>query len=305
MKDNSLKKICPRFVHQVYSDVKYWVRFKCNPKGIASELFRGILGYEIDWENPKDINEKINWMKFNYDTSIWSQLADKYLVRQYVKERIGDDVLPKLYGKWSRSQDVDFNSLPSKFVLKTNHGCGTIIPVHNKSEIDLTATKDLLDKWLHTRYGYKTIEPHYLSIKPFIIAEEFLENDSPFSSSLVDYKVFCFSGKPYCILVCTDRILREHTNLSFYSCDWEPIQGILAGHHKGEEKIIPRPLCLPKLLEYSSLLAQGHPQVRVDFYIVKNKLYFGEMTFTSQGGYMDYISRNYSLEMGQLVNLQS
>ena len=301
----TLSRLCPNILHQCYADTKYYLRFIFNPRGLANEMHRGIVGYDINWENPQTLNEKINWMKFNYDTTEWTRLADKYLVREYVKERIGDNVLPQLYGVWSQSRDIDINALPSKFILKTNHGCGTVIPVHDKLELDLNTTKDILDKWLNTRYGYKTVEPHYLSIKPLIIAEELLENDAPFSSSLVDYKVFCLSGKPYCVLVCTDRVLREHTNLSFYNCNWEPMSGMLSGRHKGEGKQIPRPSCLFQLLEYASMLAQGHPQVRVDFYIVNNKIYFGEMTFTSQGGYMDYISRDYSLEMGQLINIPS
>jgi len=303
MSKETLRNYCPNAIHQWYADTKYFLRFKFHPQGLASEMFHSILGYEMNWKNPQDLNEKINWMKFNYDTTEWTRLADKILVRDYVKERIGEHVLPKLYGVWKKAEDIDFNQLPQKFVLKTNHGCGTVMPVLNKKELDFHSTIAKLNSWVNMTFGYKTVEPHYMKIKPCIYAEEYLENDSSFSSSLVDYKVFCFSGEPYCILVCRDRELGKHTNLSFYDCEWNPINDILSGKHFGESISVPKPSCLSELLNCASLLSKKHPQVRVDFYIVNEKVYFGEMTFTSQGGYMDYISREFSLKMGKLVNL--
>ncbi|MBR2203660.1 MAG: hypothetical protein IJ914_05665 [Prevotella sp.] len=299
---DTLRKWCPNFIHKWYADTKFWIRFKWHPQGLASEIFRGVLGYDISWDDPKDLNEKINWMKFNYDTSEWTRLADKYLVRDYVKERIGETVLPQVYGAWERASDIDFEKLPERFVLKTNHGCGMVIPVKDKSILDDEGIRKKLDMWLKERYGYDTVEPHYLKIHPLIYAEELLENDTDFSSSLVDYKVFCFSGEPYCIMVCIDREIGQHADFYFYDTKWDSFPPHLAGkHHK--DISIPKPKCLSQLLDYASKLAEGHPQVRVDFYIIKNKIYFGEMTFTSQGGYMDYISRELSYNMGQLVKL--
>lgn len=302
MKKN-LRKMCPESIYRIYGKTKFYLRFHLARKGLISEMFRGLLGYEMDWNNPKDINEKINWMKMYYDTSEWSVLADKFRVRKYVEERVGENILTQLYGVWENADDIDFDSLPNKFVLKTNHGAGTVIPVIEKNELDISETKNILNEWLKIRYGYSTIEPHYLKIKPLIIAEEYLENNDNFSSAIVDYKVFCLSGKPYCILVCTNRVQRKHTDLSFYDCEWNYIDDILDGNHKGEGPKIPKPECLSTLLRYAEKLATGHPQVRVDFYIVSGKIYFGEMTFTSQGGYMDYISRKYSTIMGEKINI--
>lgn len=303
MTKETLRRWCPNKLHQWYADTKYFLRFKLHPQGLASEMFHGILGYEMNWENPRDINEKINWMKFNYDTSEWSRLADKLLVREYVKERIGEKVLPSIYGCWERAEDINFEKLPAKFVFKTNQGCGTVMPVNNKASLNIEETISILNKWVMMKFGYKTIEPHYLKIKPFIYAEEYLEDDTNFSNSLVDYKVFCLSGKPYCVLVCTNRIMGSHPDLSFYDCSWNYMSDILPNDHSGGNSNIPKPKCLDILLEYSRKLSKGHPQVRIDFYIVKGRIYFGEMTFTSQGGYMDYISREYSLKMGELVKL--
>lgn len=298
-----IKELCPHNIYELYGKIKFWIRFYFARKGLISEMFKGLMGYEINWNHPQDINEKINWMKIYYDTSEWSLLADKYKVRAYVKERIGENVLTQLYGVWKNANEINFNSLPSRFVLKTNHGAGTVIPVLDKEKLDISQTKKKLNDWLKVKYGYSTIEPHYLKIKPLIIAEEYLENADKFSTALVDYKVFCLSGKPYCILVCTNRVLCKHTDLSFYDCEWNPINDILDGKHKNEGSQIPKPKCLSMLLQYATQLAKGHPQVRVDFYIINEKIYFGEMTFTSQGGYMDYISRKYSSEMGHKITI--
>ena len=303
MKD-ILLRMCPNYLHRFYSDLKFWMMFHLARKCLVSEMFQGLMTYDINWDNPQDLNEKINWMKLYYDTSLWTPLADKYLVRNYVSKRIGEQHLPKIYGTWQKAENIDFAKLPDKFVLKTNHGAGMEILVSDKNSIDKQQICKTLDNWLKIRYGYHTIEPHYLGIKPLIFAEEYFESNVNYSSSLVDYKVFCLSGKAYCILVCTDREIGGGTKLSFYDCNWHPIENILAGPHKDDiVPVIPKPNCLSQLIEYAEILAQGHPQVRVDFYIVDDKIYFGEMTFTSQGGYMNYISRDYSLRMGNLVDL--
>ena len=299
----ALRKIYRRTLSKWYADAKFCLRFHLNPQGLVSEKFHRILGYEIDWKHPKDINEKINWMKFNYSTSEWTRLADKYQVREYVKERLGESVLTQLYGVWKKAEDIDFDKLPSKFVLKTNHAWGTVLPVLDKSKINVGETRKTLNKWLTIRFGYETMEPHYLKIRPLIIAEEYLENDAEFSSSIVDYKVWCFSGTPFCIMVCTDRIIEKHAVFSFFDTEWNALPAALSKEKMHEQIAIPRPKELPMLLSYAQKLAQGHPQVRVDFYIVKGKAYFGEMTFTSNGGFMDYLSRDFSLKMGQLVKL--
>lgn len=276
---------------------------KHQPKHLATKLYKGAMGKDLDWNNPKDLNEKINWMKFNTDLSEWTRLSDKYRVREYLKERGRADLLVKLYGVWNNADEINFDDLPERFVLKTNNGCGTVLLVKNKAELNIKATKKLLKKWLKKRFGYLTAEPHYLGIKPLIIAEEMLENENKQSSSLVDYKVFCLEGEPYCILVCANRVIGKGTELAFYDLQWNRIDDMLAGSHKSNKVFIDRPQCLSELLQAAKDLSFGHPEVRVDFYIVNNKLYFGEMTFTSLGGYMDYISPKYLLEMGKLVNV--
>ena len=289
-----LRKICPDSIHSCYSRTKFWLRFHFRTEGIANELHKSLVGYDIDWKNPKTLNEKINWMKFNTDTTEWTRLADKYLVREYVKERIGETALPKLYAVWRSADEIDFSILPKKFILKTNHGCHTVMPVLDKDKVDINIVKRQFDVWMKKQYGYDTAEPHYLEIKPLIIAEELLDNDATFTTALADYKVYCFDGNPFCILVCTDRNVAK-TTFSYFDCDWNPLHNVLNEKLKGSDVAIPKPDCLKLLLEYASILAKGHPQVRVDFYITHGKIYFGEMTFTSEGGYDGDITKEFCI----------
>jgi hypothetical protein len=297
-----LRKHCPKIIHKAYAETKFWLLCHICPKAVASELFRGIMGYDIDWKNPRDLNEKINWLKFYSDTSEWTRLADKYLAREYISEKLGEDVLPKLYGVWKKAEDIDFTTLPDKFVIKTNHGCGGVVLVKDKSSLDILKVKKTIATSIHEKFGYRTMEPHYLNIKPVIMAEEMIENDADFSTSIADYKVFCINGEPACILICTDRA-NGHTNLSFYDTEWNALPEVNAGHHAGEFKVIPKPECLDKLLDYSRILSNGFPQIRIDFYISNKKIYVGELTFTSHGGYMDYLSYDFSLKLGMNVPL--
>lgn len=298
-----IRRWCPNWLHQWYADTKYWVWFHFNPKALANDFHKGLVGYDINWDCPQTLNEKINWQKMHSDTTQWSKLSDKYLVRNYVKERIGEDKLVKLYGVWKKAEDIDFKRLPDQFVLKTNHGAGTVLPVSDKAKLNIPETIVKLNQWLQLRFGYKTFEPHYLKIKPLLIAEELLVNDSDFSSSLVDYKVYCFDGKPFCILVCSDRTIGEQAHFTYYDLNWNPMPEVLIDKLKPFQTNVPKPKYLNQLLDCAERLAKGHPQVRVDFYIVKDKIYFGEMTFTSEGGYDGDVTREFCTEMGSHVTL--
>lgn len=298
-----LNRICPKPIHKLYADIKYWIWFHFKPKALANDFHKGLVGYDINWQKPQTLNEKINWQKIYSDTTQWSRLADKYLVRDYVKERIGEDKLVKLYGVWEKAEDIDFDKLPAQFVLKTNHGAGTILPVTDKTMLNIPATIVKLNEWLHLRFGYRTFEPHYLKIKPLLIAEELLINDSGFSSSLVDYKVYCFDGKPFCILVCSDRTIGEQAHFTYYDLNWNRMPDVLIDKLKPFQANVPKPKHLDLLLDCAEKLAKGHPQVRVDFYIVKDKIYFGEMTFTSEGGYDGDVTREFCTEMGSHITL--
>ena len=154
-------------------------------------------------------------------------------------------------------------------------------------------------------FGRDTVEPHYLLIKPKILAEEYLENDVDFSSSLVDYKITVLNGKAHHVIVVSDRKEGFPVRLSVYDKDWNLRSDQPAGEHTIGEAGIPRPKCLEEMLRCAEQLAEGHPHVRVDMYVVHGKIKFGELTFTPQGGYIDYLTNDFILELGEQMILPS
>lgn len=259
----------------------------------------------INWDNPQDINEKINWLKLNSDTTEWSRLADKYAVREFVKSKGLEDILVKLYGRWENVDDINFDLLPDSFVLKTNHGWGDVIVVKDKKTANLEEIKSALKKNLKHIHGYTTGEPHYLKIEPCVIAEQMLvQDDLDFCKSLVDYKIWCFNGKPYFIWACYNRT-KEHVYVETHDLKWgfHPENSVFNEIYRDGKGKLPCPENIGRMLEIASILSEGQPVVRVDLFNIAGKIYFGEMTFTSDGGYNNFFTNEFLLELGTLVNL--
>ncbi|MBQ9637331.1 MAG: hypothetical protein IJV36_05495 [Prevotella sp.] len=258
-----------------------------------------------DLQNPKDLNEKILWLKLYSDTSEWTRLADKLRVRDYVRERGLEDILVPLYGAWERVEDIPFDTLPSQFILKANNGDGkgTNIKVDKSkmTDADWIRLREMLQEWLSRKHvGALAAEPQYRNIKPMILAEQQLPAPEG-ESSLVDYKLWCFGGEPYSFLVCSNRKENGYdTNLGCYDLDWnyhpEHIQA--SKRYPLETQPLPRPQCLEEMIRVARVLANGFPEVRVDLYESQGCVWFGELTFTSLCGMMNYYTPRYLREMG-------
>lgn len=260
-------------------------------------LYKRNLGKTANFNAPRDLNEKIQWLMFYTDTSIWSQLADKYAVRQYVKEKVGDSILVPLLGKWDSAEDIDFSNLPEKFVIRPNNGSYDTIICKNKSGTDCEEIRRRMASSLHHRFGLENAEPHYLRIPPCIIAEKLLEDKD--NKGLIDYKIWCFNGEPYCFLVCANRNpVTHHADFIYYDINWERHPTFIAEEFRNNAAI-PKPSNLNEMIYIARQLSQGFPQVRVDLYNVDDKIYFGEMTFSSNFGMMPYYTQEVLEDMGQ------
>lgn len=261
-----------------------WILYgygKKHPKWMANRLYKKHFGRSINWDNPTEMNEKIRWMQFNSDTSMWTKLADKYKAREFIENKGYGDILVPLLGVWYDAHNIDFSLLPKSFVIKTNHGCGDVFVIKDKSQVDLELLRSKMQGYLKTPFGYENVELHYLSIKPCIIAEEMLPTDCDFSSSMVDYKFYCINGKPYCCGVFYDRDpVTHHTNSTFYDMNWTRHDEWRNPKIDVQSKDIPRPNTLNKMIQACNDLAIDFPFVRLDFYEAKNHLFFGEFTFT-------------------------
>lgn len=276
---------------------------RVNPKWAISIIFKRVLHKNMNWKDPRDYNEKINWLKIYGDSDTWARLTDKYSVREYIKECGLEHILVKLYGVWDTADEMDFEALPNQFVLKTTNGCNTVMLVKDKSKINVEEVREQFSKWLKEPMGYATVEPHYFKIKPRIIAEELLQNDNPQSTSLVDYKFICTDGEPRMIMLCADRVLGERMSCSFYDMDWNYLADQSLGQHAGNVVKLDKPSCFDEMVSICRILAKNQPQVRVDLYQSGNKVYFGELTFTFQGGYIDYITPEKLRELGNQITL--
>ena len=289
-----LKCLYGEYLHYSYKRL-----YKKNPRLAAIGLYKKIYGKNasLNIDQPKNLIEKITWLELNTDTSLWTLCADKYRMREYVEQCQLSDYLPKNYGSWENPDNIDFDKLPNGFVLKANNGCGTVKIVRDKKTIDEKKIKKELKRWLKKSFGYMGAQYHYLPIKPCIIAEELLPNtgvQKEFSpNSLVDYKVWCFKGKPESILVVYDRTSRQYC-LDLYDTNWERIPEKLNmnGHFEfRKDVIIPKPECLDEMLKIASKLSEPFPEVRVDFYIVNDKPIIGELTFSA--GYGNFTDEYY------------
>lgn len=273
----------------------------------VSNTFKLRFNRDLNWNNPQDLNEKIQWLKFYSDISLWSEYSDKYKVRQYIEKCGYKDTLVKLYGAWERSEDIDFEKLPDSFVLKTNNWSGTVLIVKDKSKLDINHTRALLNDWIHKVDNLITLDIQYRDIKPMIIAEELLscDNQDFDSTSLIDYKVWCFNGVPYSIWVYYDRE-KKHVKKAIFDLDWKLHQEDLVPNDHfayDEHPNIPKPKIFEEMVNCARKLSEGFPEVRVDFYIVDNHLYFGELTFSSSGGFMKSVTPNCLLKMGKAITL--
>ena len=260
--------------------------------------------------HPKDLNEKILYMKLYKDTSCWPDLVDKYKVREYIKAKGLEYTLVELYGAWFSAEDFrrDFESLPSSFILKANNGegKGTNIAVKDKSIVNVNDLCAIVEGWLARKnIGALVAEPQYDSIAPCVIAEQLLPL-APGSHSLTDYKIWCFEGKPYYIWVCSDR--NEDGNSAHvmtYDIDWNthPEYSIFTSDYL-QGTPIPRPQNLKKMLEVAATLSAGFPELRVDLYNIDGRVYFGELTFTSQGGINSFFTQEFLNITGEMFDVE-
>lgn len=270
--------------------IRYFVRFKKR----------------LNLNHPQTLNEKILYLSLRTDTSEWTRLADKYRVREYIKECGLDEILVPLHGYWHSADEIDFEALPQSFVLKTVQGSGDIILVEDKSRIDKNAVRRKMQRAVSTNYGELEGGKHYMRIEPAIIAEGMLTNDAVsqrYSSSLIDYKIWCFNGRAHYIMTCANREA-QHFDMLTYDRTWRAHSeySIFNDCYRCGATL-PLPENYEEMITIAEKLAKPFPVVRVDVYNVGGKIYFGELTFTSLGGLMDYYTEEFQYLAGDLIDL--
>lgn len=260
--------------------------------------FRGKLGYHLNLNNPKTFNEKLNWIKIFNRNPLYTTLADKYAVKEIVAERIGEQYVVKNYGCWSSFDDIDFSSLPSKFVLKCTHDSSGAIICRDKDYFDYYNARKRISHILKMNYFYACREWPYKDIPPRIIVDELLDDGS--GRELNDYKFWCFDGKPT-YMYCTLKTNKENIYENFYDMNFVPVDinhGFL--RHSPE---FEKPEAFELMKELAAKLSDGIPFVRIDFFYVNKKVYFGEYTFFDWAGLQPFSTYEQDLELGKYIQL--
>lgn len=282
----SKKELLDNFLHKndLYkTKIKnWWYNFKKKP---------------LNLDNPLTFNEKIQWLKLYDSTPIKTFLADKYKVRNYIKKVIGEEYLIPIYGVYDNSEDINFDKLPNKFVIKYNHGSGFNIIVKNKTKLNLENIKKRLNIWKKLKFGNNSVELHYRDIIPKIIIEKYMDDGT---GDLKDYKITCFNGKPEFIWIDSERYINHKRNL--YDLNWNQLPYKINSHYPTFQSP-KKPKHLKKLLNLASILSKGFATARVDFYIIKQKIYFGEITFTSTSGLDDVVPESFDKRLCSLIRL--
>lgn len=275
--------------------------FLFSDKLYLTLLFRCKMGYWMDWKNPKTFNEKLQWLKLYDRNPKYSKLVDKYSVKEYVANIIGEEYIIPTLGVWDTPEEIDWNSLPNKFVLKTTHGGGGggVIICKNKSILNKS---NAIAKLKSSFNGciYKSLrEWPYKNVSRKVIAESYLEDSV--TEELRDYKFFCFNGEVKFLFVATGRQKYEEPYFNFFDADYNALD-FQQGHPRST--VLPsKPQCFDEMKIIASKLSKGLTQVRIDLYEVDGKIYFGEITFFHFAGVVPFNPVEWDYKFGEMIKL--
>ncbi len=259
-------------------------------------------GKALNFKNPKGFCEKLQWLKVNDRKSEYTKLVDKLAVREHITEVLGEEYLFPLLGTWDCFDDIDFSKLPDKFVLKCNHDSGSTKVITDKNSLteqDLDKLRAHFSNRLKREYFYAGREYPYKGIKPCIIAEQFMVDESAPEKSIEDYKFFCFNGKPEIMFVATDRNI--DVKFDFFDMDFNHLD--IENIHPQSGKDIEKPLLFEEMKEIASKLSRGIKHVRIDLYELNGKIYFGEYTFFHGGGFVPMKPEEWEQKLGDLIKI--
>lgn len=264
-------------------------------------IFNSGHSYSINLDNPVTFYDKLNWLKLNYRNPLMPIVSDKFEVRNYLEDLGYGFLLNDLLGVWDNVKDINIDSLPDRFVLKSTHGSGTswIFLVKDKNKVNWFAQKLVMKQWLKNKIDWMGGEWHYGEMKPRIIAEKFLDGDN---GELTDYKIHCFNGEISHILVCTGRA-QGNLKYFYFDKDWNFLRINKFGLEAPDGFTLPKPQNIGQMIEIAKELSKPFPVVRIDFYEDKGKIYFGEFTFFESSGFDDDYTYEAQKQLGAKITL--
>ena len=272
-----------------------------NERKYLKKLFKYRMKEELDLDNPISFNQKIQWLKLYDRNPKYTQLVDKYEVKNYIDDVLGQGYTFPTLSVWDRFEDIDFEKLPEKFVLKCTHDSGGVVICTDKKYFDKKKAKMKLNWSLKRNYYINSREWPYKNVKPRIIAEPFMSDDS--GKELNDYKFMCFDGKVKSIFTCTDRYEKDGLKVTFFDTDWNKMP--FERHYPIDKKDIGKTYSYDEMIRIAEKLSTGIPFVRIDFYEINKKPYFGEMTFYPGSGLEEFTPRKWDDVLGNWIKLPS
>lgn len=275
---------------------RFFSKYLSDETFVRWEYFSGMKKFP-NLDHPTTYNEKLQWLKLNNQHEEYAQLVDKYEAKEYVRQILGDSVIIPTLGVWESFDEIEFDKFPCQFVLKTTHDSGGVVVVKDKEKMDKAEVRKKLEKSLKNNFFYEHREYPYKNIKPRIIAEKFMVDES--GTELKDYKFFCFDGDVKMLFVATDRPF--DTRFDFFDADFNHLpfkQG-----HPLATKEIKKPKGFEKMKEIAATLSKGFPHVRVDLYDINGHIYFGELTFFHFSGNVPFEPEEWDYKIGEWLKL--
>ena len=268
-------------------------------ENFLKRLYRIRMDRELNLDNPRTYTEKLQWLKLHDHRPEYTAMVDKYAVKQYVADKIGQEYVVPLLGVWDRVEDIDFDALPDRFVLKTTHDSGGVLVCTDKKKLDIPTARKKLKPFLERDYYARNREWPYKNVPHRIIAEAYMEDTE--TGELRDYKFFTFGGEPRVLYIAQGRGKGEPTVADFFDMDFRHLDFVI--DHDMAPVPPEKPACFEEMKRLAAILSQGTPQLRVDFYQVDGKVYFGEMTFFHCSGMHPFTPESWDLKFGDWVVL--
>lgn len=276
----------------------YGLYNKWDDETYLKRKYKAKFRRELDLEHPTSYNEKLQWLKLYDRNQLYPKMVDKYSAKEYVASIIGSEYIIPTLGVWDQFDEIDFDVLPEQFVLKCTHDSGGLVICKNKSKFDLKKAKKKIEFSLKRNFYYVSREWPYSQVKPRIIAEKYMEDSF---GELRDYKYYCFDGQMKMMMVAYDRFSESGAKMMFCDRNYNKID-IIWGHQPSIEGIV-KPAKNDEMIELAEKLSAGIPHVRVDFYLVEDRIYFGELTMYDGGGFDIIEPYEMDLKLGEYIKL--
>ncbi|MDO4737700.1 MAG: ATP-grasp fold amidoligase family protein [Bacteroidales bacterium] len=286
------RKIGIRLLYQIAPLIK-------SDKIFLKMLFPLRMGYRLNLDNPRTFSERLQWLKLNDRHPEYTKMVDKVAAKEYVAGVIGEKYIIPTLAVYNSAEEIDFDKLPNRFVLKCTHDSGGIVVCRDKSKLDINVAREKMHKGLKRAYFIQNREYPYKNVPRRIIAEQYMEDES---GELMDYKFFCFDSKPKYLFVATDRFKKDtDTKFDFFDMEWNHLP--FTNGHPNNPVVPQKPQNFELMKQIAERLSIGFPHIRVDLYNISGRVYFGELTFFHWSGMMPFVPMEWDYKFGESLRL--